>query len=58
MSNCDNCKHLDYLEDSDSDGFINYKNSGYICKQYVQYQNLKSFPFQKEMECFKEKAEA
>jgi hypothetical protein len=57
MAGCGSCKHLDYIEDSGSDGHVNWNNSGLICNARNGVQNLKSFPFtKKEMECHESKA--
>ena len=53
MAGCRGCEHLDYVEDSNSDGHVNWNNSGLVCNARHGVQNLKSFPFtKKEMECF------
>lgn len=53
---CYHCKHLDYIDDTDSDGYTNQKNSGWYCGFNAKpVYNLKSFPFKKPMECFERK---
>ena len=49
---CINCKYFDYIEDSNSDGYVDEINSGFVCGINVGYANLKSFPFKKPMKCY------
>ena len=50
---CVNCKHLEYDEDCNSDGYVNELNSGYICNgnKHQGIRNLKYFPFRTEQKC-------
>lgn len=50
--NCLNCKHFDYIEDTNSDGYTNWNNSGFYCGGRTKaVYNLKSFPFKTEQKC-------
>lgn len=48
-ANCSTCAHLG----SESDGgFPEYSMSWPVCREHPHYENLKSFPFKKEMKCW------
>ena len=53
MGNCYQCKWLEYVEDCNSDGYVNENNSGYICNgrkdEDVMYK--KTFPFKSNKKC-------
>jgi hypothetical protein len=50
MGSCRNCKYLNYSDDSNSDGHPG-PNAGYWCDKVPGIDNLKHFPFKKEMKC-------